>query len=501
MKVAKKLSLFAASGVALTAPIVGIVSCSWNPFKTSASFYNYVDYMSDDCKDAVSSSYTYSQFGDLPEFEQAILAKKAAGGVSSDYYIARMALEGEVQKLNFNSLLDGITVDSKTFSKDKPLSDAEIETALSKLYTPEVWDQMKNFDHYFVGDFSGNHLWQYMVPYFFQRKVVTINPFKVTAKAGHEDELNKLKSFDESVFSQVFADKTLTYDQIFDKLREIGFSKLTVNNYLRDNLMIGSENKGFTNELTEENYQSQIDGFSNLISKFGGVGLNKQVAFVDSGIESLKSVWSKNKDNWSADTALLYNGDALDAFLGDGQMSDGDQTSNGEIRVIVPKNTTYLLDGLVIPTYMGGADLEKIERVMHDALLKNANVVSKDIYDDAGTPNDDSDDTINMYNAAYNNFDFVNYTTPIKAIYDDVKANYFGELDYVTNGHGNKLNDADKTSISADKSGDYASHIFEIFPSGDTSHVTSIPYADDTVKSKNFQETVQQAYNKRFINN
>lgn len=489
MNLTKKLSFLVASGAVVAAPIVGVVSCSWNPFKTNAAFYNYVDYMADDSKDTIrKSGYTYAQFGDLPEFEQAILAKKAAGGVSSDYYIARMVLDGEVKKLDFNALLDGITVGNHTFAIDNPLAKADIETALQGLYTPQVWSQMKNFDSYFIGAFAGDHLWEYMVPYFFQRKVVAINPFKVAAKAGHADELKKLQSFDKNDVSSVLADDQLTYEQIFTKLREIGFSKLTVNNYMRDNLMIGSEKTGFTNELNEQNYQAQIDGFSNLISTYGSVGVSKQVNFVDSGIESLKSVWSKNKDNWSADTALLYNGDALDAYLGDGQNGDDDKTSNGEIRIIVPKNTTYLLDGLVIPTYMDGNELTRIEKAMHDALLANANGAN--------------DDT----NAAYTNFDFVNYTTPIKAIYDEVKKSYFdGALSgyYTMNGKKVELdeNNANDQKVISD-SNDYAANIFAIDnPSIDEHHVTSIPYADNTVKSKNFQETVQQAYNKRFINN
>lgn len=77
----------------------------------------------------------------------------------------------------------------------------------------------------------------------------------------------------------------------------------------------------------------------------------------------------KGKDS---DVATLYNGDALYAHNGGG-IDENDQDNADAVRIIVPANSSFLLDGLIIPKYMeeasNSADLEKLYSKMKETIF------------------------------------------------------------------------------------------------------------------------------------
>lgn len=470
MKKISKIGLTLSASLTLAAPLVSVVSCGSS---AKGGFYNYLDYMSPDAEETFKSKYGFEPFSDLPELRTAIENQAAVSGVGSDYYNAKLASEGLIKKVDFNAVFDGVTVKDAannkeyTFSVATRLSDADVKSALKLLYTEDVWNLMSQFDPKLTGEASDDELWEYMIPYFIQQKVIAVNPFKVTETAANKADLDVLKGFDQDKIDTLLdtnKDKKLTYIEILAKLHEIGFKTLTLNNYMRDNLAIGSEEKGkFTMTVKRSTYKGLLDGLKNVVNSFTGQDQSGKVVSVDSGYESLMSVHSVNKDGVNSDAAIIYNGDALDAFQGSDQEATENLTKNALIRVIHPTNSTFLLDGIVIPTYIEGDKLTDLYQTIKSALYENANIVDP-------TKINDADGSINSFNKAYSNFDFVNYTTPIDAIYKDAEQHYFSDL---KNTDKNAYPNPNGDEVTG--SGAYAEkNIFEIKNSLlDKSHLTS----------------------------
>lgn len=428
MKKISKIGLTLSASLTLAAPLVSVVSCGSS---AKGGFYNYLDYMSPTAEETFKNKYGFEVFSDLPELRTAIENQAAVGGVGSDYYNAKLASEGLIQKVDFNAVFDGVTVKDAnnkeyTFSVATKLSDTDVESALKLLYTKDAWNLMSQFNSKLTGEANGDKLWEYMIPYFIQQKVIAVNPFKVTETAANKADLDVLKRFDQDAIDKILDennDQKLTYIEILTKLHKIGFKTLTLNNYMRDNLAIGSEETGnFTMAVKGSTYPKLLDGLKNVVNSFTGNDNSGKVVSVDSGYESLMSVHSVNKDGVNSDAAIIYNGDALDAFQGSDQEATEDLTKNALIRVIHPTNSTFLLDGIVIPTYIEGDKLADLYQTIKGALYENANIVDQ-------TKITDADGSINQFNKAYSNFDFVNYTTPIDAIYKGAEQNYFSDLD------------------------------------------------------------------------
>lgn len=437
-----KLFFGLASATVVALPVAAVVSCGSS---NKPTFYNYEDYMADEIIDQVNGDFSYSTFGDLPEFESLIRQKKTAGGIGSDYLNATLAKEGLIQKIDFG----------KVFPSCAGKTGAALETELQKIYTPETWQLMAGFDAY-IG--NGNHLYEFMIPYFIQDKAIAFDLDEsmkgaTTGKHWSEDEYNKLISGVNAEIMSVFEsdqDTTkLTYSEIFKTLKAHGYQHLIVNDYWRDNLMMGSEKTGFTSTVTKANYQSQIDGFKSLLNDFTGNNDNG-VLFKTSGGETLEQLILPTAN---IDVATLYNGDALDAYYG-----EDNGASDGTIGVVKATNSSYLLDGMIIPSYVSGGDLDNLYKVARDYLFEGA----------------DSTDASLTATKIYENFDFVNYTTPFKNLFASLQTG--GSDDY----------------FDGDKLAEYIS-IGMIQGTVDSAHVTQ-PI------DKQLQDEALNAYKQAFTN-
>ncbi|NQZ65755.1 MAG: hypothetical protein HRT99_00875, partial [Mycoplasmatales bacterium] len=403
-------------------PSIIVSSCS-SPFsslrKSHLEFYNYVDYMAKSNVDLIKESFTYSEFPDLPDLEQAINDKKIISGVGSDYFNSSLAGKGKISKIDFSKIF-GIT-------KDK----SQWETELKKIYTDETFKLLDSFPLYKLDsngkkimdndnqpvtdiddDNKSDKLWEYMIPYFIQNKLIAINPFKVTSKPGQENSLKILKEGDQNSIDNLFPKKT--YKGILDKLNNIGFNKLIINDYMRDNLMIGSENDNgtiFTGEIKSlDEAKNHLNGLKKSFSSFGAPN---DISWIESGVDSLSSLlpnWKNNSFSKNADVAMIYNGDALYAHNGGG--SD-DESNKNKIRFIIPENPTFLLDGIIIPKYLEKSKLEtdKIYNLLRK-LFKYSTIKPENNY-------------VNADNLLYDNFDSVNYTPTYKYLNQYVEENYF----------------------------------------------------------------------------
>lgn len=483
MKKIKGLALAIGTTATVVAPVASVVSCSLfkNSNKSSYEFWNYVDYMNEDTIDKMNKAYNYYEFGDLPELEQALKDEVAIGGVGSDYFNASLAGKGLIAKLDFAKLY-GLPQDRTQWRSE-----------LSKLYTPSTWKLLTSFEltkmdkngyplvvkqdangddvtdkdgnpvyeratsatpedrliHDVDGDGSDDYLWEYMAPYFVQNKIVGVNIARLYSKLKAKNptlaaelltDPQDEKSFKDQVefeawFKTQLAGKNATYENIFNKLKELGLTKLSVNNYMRDNLMIGAEalTGSMTGEVKDENTaQTYINAFKSKI-------LNgwDEYQFIDSGVENLQSLIDDGNTTtdgqFTVDTALMYNGDALMAHFGgdDTKVPKGTDVENatGVTRFITPENPTFLLDGIVMAKYAED-DYVELNR-FYDSL--NTNLFRGALFsvDETDKTNNglvgDKPSAYTSGNKLYENFDYVNYSAAFDQLDKYISDNYFGD--------------------------------------------------------------------------
>lgn len=113
-----------------------------------------------------------------------------------------------------------------------------------------------------------------MAPYFSQNKVVTVNLARLDqdalTKAGIKDANAYVSQKDfKTKFDALLAGKPASYTNIFTELKKLGADKLTINDYMRDNLMIGSENadaSDFENTPTNATFENQVKGMKSIVN-------------------------------------------------------------------------------------------------------------------------------------------------------------------------------------------------------------------------------------------
>lgn len=438
MKKFQKFSVGVGASVAVIAPIAVTVSCSLfdkgSSSRSSYEFFNYEAYMADSVKNNISQTFDYTEFGDLPELEQGIRDERVGAGIGSDYFNASLAGKGLISKIDFSRLF-GITNDQSQW--------ADIlggKTGTPGLYTPEVWKLLSSFEitklddsgnpvldssgaviHDVDGDGSDDYLWEYMAPYFIQNKVVGVNISRLASKT--KDASLKAKLVDSNgkvIISQnnfqkeiesALGSKPLTYKNILDQLKVWGASNLGINDYVRDNMMIGSENTDgtfFSGDISSSNYKQYFNNFANNVTG----GWNK--TWKTSGVVNLETLLDNGSTEGKNDVALMYNGDALYAYNG------GDEEINeGTIRSILPMNPTFLLDGMVIPNYVNNdySETDKVYKVLSQYLFRGAT------FSNAGTSAKTAAFTSN--NELYNNFEFVGYTAAFNSLNEYIKSEEF----------------------------------------------------------------------------
>ena len=365
-----------------------VVSCN----EVKLSFWNYESYMGKSNIDGISDKVGYSQFGDLDEFEAAIDDQKVLAGISSDFQIPRLINENKIQKLDFKRLFNLTYTNSN-----------DLKTKLSTIYS-EV--ELRSLE--VLSSANGNiPIWEYVLPYFFQEKVIAFDVNK-----GSWTPQQKLDLSSPSTISKIFSDTT--YKGILNTLSQNGYQKLVINDYYRDNLAIGSEYNDptkFTTEPINSNYIDQINGFKKTIEASDGFGQkisSSNIKFETSGTEVLESIIDPSL-NWEC--AILYNGDSLDAYWSE----DNFKSSTSDIRVVYPQNKLFMTDMVVIPSYITDKKyLDRAYDVIINNVIGNPDLVKTNEFSDLTTAQPISQ-----------NFDYVNYTVPYKKLNDIIMSDYF----------------------------------------------------------------------------
>lgn len=113
-----------------------------------------------------------------------------------------------------------------------------------------------------------------MAPYFSQNKVITVNLSRLDQTeletAGIKDANGYVSQKDfKTKFDALLAGKPASYKNIFTELKKLGANKLTINDYMRDNLMIGSETEDantFENTPTDATFENQVNGMKSVVN-------------------------------------------------------------------------------------------------------------------------------------------------------------------------------------------------------------------------------------------
>ncbi|MFU2193108.1 hypothetical protein [Mycoplasma sp. 4079] len=353
MKKIIKTSLISAGILTIAAVGTGlIVSKAINRYKPP--FYNFRSYMSNDNKEKLRDVFSYAEFNEVNEFNNALINHKAAAGISGDFLAASLIKKECLQKIDYSILLN----------KPELKNDREkTKQYLKNIIKSEVWEHLENYNEQLKTKFNGEELkdekgnypelWEYFFPYFSQDMVIAYNIKKKPIAPEKKTE-------DDAINLDLYADKFnngYETNSIINSLKIVadnGFDSWIITDAVRDNLLYGSSYwtnadgthsaDQFTGAVTKETYKGLIDSFVSLIKDGTGFPIgHKNISFQGDGLELLNNLINPKRD---VNAAIMYNGDAIDAYYGEDNFPG--KVEDGEIRVIKPKENILLVDGLIL---------------------------------------------------------------------------------------------------------------------------------------------------------
>ncbi|VEU74400.1 Uncharacterised protein [Mycoplasmopsis citelli] len=331
------------------------------------SFWNYKSYISEYNQEIINKNFEYREFDEVSEFSKAIINNKTYGGIGSDFQIASLIKKDLLQKIDFNKLLQ----------LEKPIQNSEqLKVVLQTLYTPSTWDHLASYDEILKTDENNKpfddgprHLWEYTIPYYIQDVVIGINPTKIAKNQETFEDPQKIddllqKNKEKLLQSTQKKFKKYSFYNIFNTLFNNGFKNFTITDATRNNMLFGSSywpksanfeednTKLYGEFVNENNYKDLVDNFVNLVKDSTGFGFNSadNVNLNPNGLKLLNDlIWPPNKGTKPTDMALMFNGDALDAWYSEDNSTDKNIfIPNGTIKVIRPEENLILLDGFIL---------------------------------------------------------------------------------------------------------------------------------------------------------
>ncbi|QKT05594.1 hypothetical protein [Mycoplasma sp. OR1901] len=333
----KKISiLFGLIGAAITITTITILKVNK---KYKPAFYNYKSYINESLIDKFNEKFEYKTFNEVSEFTAALNNFKVAAGIGSDFQAITLIKKGLIQPINFSKLL-----------KLQIKNDEELKNILKKIYTPDVFKHLESYDDQLLEDAYGNkfekpkHLWKYFVPYYAQDGIIAYNPLKNNNNILNKDDFTKNNIYDNSI------------SNVLDTISKNNYKDLVITDAVRVNMLYGSTEQKNDSKINENNYKQSINDFINTIENSTNTSISSgnYISFNSDGQGIIASLLDKKRIDVNA--AIMYNGDALDAYYSEGNgftIYDNEQKKeieipNGTIQTIKFKNNILLVDGLVV---------------------------------------------------------------------------------------------------------------------------------------------------------
>lgn len=370
----------------------GIIYKSINPYKPT--IYNYQSYVNPDLISEIEKNYSYREYKNNSEFNNAIDNNKAIAGISTDYMLVDLINSKKISKIEFE----------KAFQITDP----------TKFYSDQTNKQLEFFDKFIApnskvkGDIDGDGIAdkfsEYIIPIWLNNKVFIYNSEKIG---------NNIPNFNNN----------FSYKNILKELTKNGVSTLSWTNAPIENSVVGSEisSEGFETTLTNDNYVKRIDQFSQIVKDGTGHAISDVSVNVfedDSDVVLQSTIDPKS----FIEGSYLFNGDALDAFWSEDNFSN---VPSGTIKLVKPSNSPSFIDGFVVSSSISSDKqvelLKNLNNVFFEGKFKTKEEISSEVTIDGKIE----------WNklASLSNFDYVNFTPTSKGEYDFILENYFNEED------------------------------------------------------------------------
>ncbi|AWX69496.1 hypothetical protein [[Mycoplasma] anseris] len=333
------------------------------------SIYNYESYLSPSIINKIKKKYNYKEFKEVNEFTQALNAEKAIAGVGSDFQAAQLIIDNKIKKINFELIYGEGAND---WNKRK------------LLYRPAIVKHIENFDQLiFKTILNGNthakvlnieemtydvdndnvadHIYDYILPYYSQDKGIAYNiNSEIRPELNVNGALEALK--DQNL--------KLSWEDIVQKLKANNYNHFGWTNAYYDNLMIGAFYGKFKtpNVFTDQNYKTAVDKFIEFVEIETGNSIkDTKYNFTSGDGLELLSHLIEPKPNRS-DAAILYNGDALDAYFSEDNYAS---VPSGSIKFIRPKDNYLLLDCWIISKFLSDEETAKFLKTLKTNIYQN----------------------------------------------------------------------------------------------------------------------------------
>ncbi|WP_025755522.1 type 2 periplasmic-binding domain-containing protein [Mycoplasmopsis cricetuli] len=347
MKLAKKLLTI--TGLLLGFIGIGAIVVAKNHYQFKPSFLNYKSYMSKSNIKGISDTYEYKEFDSIQEFTRALTDNKTIAGIGSDFQIVELIKNNLLSKIDYSFLFE-----------DETLKNNKLKTAkyLQMLFPKQLWDHLTQYDEFLKYDSKGQevnlHLWEYYLPYFMQDVVFAYNKKKNKVKSENSLE-NGLINFEK--YYPKYKNNLYETISILKILAKNGFNNFNITDAIRDNMVYGStywnvpEEDGDAREnlhsgaVTDETYATLIDSFVDLIEQGTGKKISDpSIHLIADGLKIVENVVHPlSKTN----VAIMYNGDALDAYYASDNVDD-ENVEDGMIGIVRSNSNLLLTDGFVI---------------------------------------------------------------------------------------------------------------------------------------------------------
>lgn len=405
------------------------------------AFYNFESYIHPENKKCLNQHYNYSVFQNISEFKSLLQQSKTIGGVTSDFQVVSLINEGLVKPINFSLIY-------KEFPSNSPLS--KQEEFLQSIWREQVWEHFESFNKYLR---NNDRYWRYVLPYYMQDKVVAYNVDKLSRKNL------KLLTEEEQENGITFPDKSLF--GIVKTLSEKGFKKIAWNNSPQDNLLHGAyyynqKHLAKTSStpfyklptlVTEANLKRYVESFLELVEDSTGAPLSdtSRNLLISDGLEIVTRLIDPNGD---LDAALLYNGDALDAYYYEDNFPSLEERQPPylPVKFIRPVDNVVFVDVLVVNSNLSLEESDRLLKEVNRCVYQGVDLPETEIIslqEEAATAGGDSlEQTASRSFFSQpqtlpwlRNFDYINYTPTHKNFYNFFFKHYFlseeGEVDEV----------------------------------------------------------------------
>ncbi|WP_322901234.1 hypothetical protein [Mycoplasmopsis felis] len=385
LKNIKKITVLIISTIIFIFSIIIVSLKINNNFRPA--FFNYKSYIAPSNEDILNKNFEYKTFNEINEFTIALNNNKAVGGIGSDFQAASLIQKNLIRKIDFKKLLK---IDKEIKSKE------ELKTILSRIYTPIVFKHLESYDGHLGYEEDGTikHLWEYFVPYYAQDGVVAYNTWNKTGQnykkvITEQDLIQNKKRLTSQIqndeFKKYLKDNSLY--NILSVVKEFDYKNLVITDAVRVNMLYGSSfnlnneynPENHTGVVTDNNFQQHINSFVKLINESTQSDLTKSrnISFNGDGQGIIASLLDPNRVD--VNVAIMYNGDALDAYYSEGngfnikdpQTNETIELPDGSVEVIKFNENILLVDGLVIASDISESTTDILYNDLTESIFKN----------------------------------------------------------------------------------------------------------------------------------